>query len=381
MGDFQTRWEVTQQAKDWGEEAVAPLVALSETSQADVELQWFIAKLLGSLPYPSSILGLTQLLQRTEDEDVRCIAGQMLAGFGQSAIAPLQKLLLDSQKRSVAIAALAEMEHPEVVPLLIEVAQTGTVPERVTALAGLNKFQAPKIIPLLVHSLQDASAEVRQAAIAGLMTRGGDEYPLPALVERLIPLLEDSSLGVAIQASHVLGRLATDRCANGLTQRCCKPDVPIALQQALIQGLGQIRSMASLQGLCQIWSQLDLRQPQVERLMQAILNSIASVSGTTEPAAVAAQWLLEILPSPTLTTNITLRVHAVSALSRVANTTHIPEIVALLRDPDYRVRLHLIAALKQLDALQAQALIQKQAQGDSTPPELLEGLTIALQEW
>jgi HEAT repeat protein len=380
VGDFQARWEIVQQAKDWGEEAVAPLVALSEESQADVELQWFIAKLLGSLPYPGSIIALTHLLQYTEDEEVRFTAGRMLAGFDSSAIAPLQELLSDPQKRPAALCALSEIEHPEVVPLLIEAARTGPVPQQVTALHGLEKFQAPAIVPLLVENLQDVSAEVRQAAITGLMARGGEECSVAVLVEQIIPLLNDDSLAVAIQASHALGRLATEQCASVLAQHCCISDVPLALQQSLIRSLGQIHSMAALQGLCQIWSNLNFRQPGIECLIQAILASVANMSGTAERAA-AAQWLLELLRSPILANTAAIRVHAVSALGRVATATLLPEVVTLLRDPDHRVRLHIIAALKQLDALQARGLIQMQAQADLIAPELKEGLIIALREW
>jgi HEAT repeat protein len=379
VGDFQARWEIAKQAEDWDETAMPPLLDLLAQTDTDGELQWFIARILGSFQHPEAILALARLLEQAKDEDVSLMAAQMLAGFGTHAINQLKGPLANPHSRPTAIRALAQMEQPTVVPLLLEAAQSGPGELRALALDALDKFQTPAMVPLLLQGLRDPNPNVRRAAIANLAVRG-TEYPVDQMVVQLIPLLDDESLAVAEQVARALGRLATDQSAIALAQKCCNPEVSQTLQQTLIQCLGWICSSTAVKGLMQVWEWLEQQPSKPERLMQEVLTSISLTSGALEKTE-AAQWLLDLVRSPALFNWPHLRARAVLALGQVADPSMLLNFIDLLRDSDYTVQLHIIAALKRLDSTQALHLMQQQTQRGDLEPELAAGLAIALQEW
>ena len=373
MGDFQSRWDTAKQLEGCGEMIVSPLLNLLKASEADPELQWFIAKILASLRHPDAILALGQLLEHSKDEDVRLIAAQGLAEMGTDAIAQLSGALKDPTLQMTALRALTQMHRPEVVSLLLEVSQTGSAEARSLAFEALDQFIDPRISPVLLQGLTDGNPEVRQAVIASLAVRTQDNSTID-LVERLIPALNDADFGVVTQAAKALGRLGTDRGAIALTQKCSEPNLDPILQQTLIQALGWIGSAAALEGLMETWQKLAVQTPLPELLMQEILSSAASFSE-------AADWLLELVRSPILQQSPKLRARAMLSLGRIGSPALLPLLVERLEDPDYIVRLHVLAALKQIDAALAYPAIQQRMADDDITPQLAEGLAIALREW
>lgn len=372
MGDFQSRWDTAKQLEDCGEMIVSPLLNLLKVSDADPELQWFIAKILASLRHPDAIFALSQLLDHS-DEDVRTMAAQGLAKMGTEAIDQLSDALKDPTRQMTALRALTQMHRPEIVPLLLEVSQTGSAEARSLAFEALDQFIDPRISPVLLEGLTDVSAEVRQAAIASLAVRTQDHSTID-LVERLIPALNDADPGVVTQAAKALGRLGTDRGAIALTQKCSEPNLDPTLHQTLIQALGWIGSAAALRGLMETWQTLAQQTPLPELLMQEILSSAARFSE-------AAEWLLALVRSPILQQSPKLRANAMLSLGRVGSPVLLPLLVERLEDPDYIVRLHVVAALKQIDSELAHTAIQQRIADDNITPELAEGLAIALREW
>ncbi len=372
MGDFQSRWDIAKQLEDCGEGIVSPLLNLLKVSDADPELQWFIAKILVSLRHPDAILALSQLLDHS-DEDVRSMAAQGLAKMGTEAIEQLSSALKDPTRQMMALRALTQMHRPEVVPLLLEVSQTGSAEARSLAFEALDQFIDPRISPVLLEGLTDVSAEVRQAAIASLAVRTQDNSTID-LVERLIPALNDADLGVVTQAAKALGRLGTDRGAISLTQKCSEPNLDPTLHQTLIKALGWIGSAAALEGLMETWQTLAQQPPLPELLMQEILSSAARFSE-------AAEWLLGLVRSPILQQSPKLRANAMLSLGRIGSPALLPLLVERLEDSDYIVRLHVLAALKQIDSALAHTAIQQRIADHNITPELAEGLAIALREW
>lgn len=219
----------------------------------------------------------------------------------------------------------------------------------------------------------DDSPEVRKAAIASLAVRTQDNLKVD-LVERLIPALNDADRGVVAQAAKALGRLGTDRGAIALTQKCSEPNLDPTLHQTLIQALGWIGSAAALKGLMETWQTLVQQTPLPEHLMQEILSSAAGFSE-------AAEWLLRLVRSPLLQQSPQLRAKAMLSLGRIGSSTLLSPLIERLEDPDYVVRLHVLAALKQIDSELAHIAIQQRVADDHITPELAEGLAIALREW
>ncbi|NJM75542.1 MAG: HEAT repeat domain-containing protein [Acaryochloridaceae cyanobacterium RU_4_10] len=115
-------------------------------------------------------------------------------------------------------------------------------------------------------------------------------------------------------------------------------------------------------------------------LLQEVLASLSRIVDP-EVQLEAAERVLEFLRSPLLQGSVNLQANAVSCLGRLAKPSMIPEIVDLLANPNYRVRLHAIAALKQISTEEADREIQRRYQEQHIPPELAEGLAIALREW
>jgi HEAT repeat protein len=69
-GDFQERWEVAKVFPKLGAIAIAPLIEILEDEEADLELRWFAARILGGFNDPTVITTLVELLKTSEDEDL-----------------------------------------------------------------------------------------------------------------------------------------------------------------------------------------------------------------------------------------------------------------------------------------------------------------------
>jgi HEAT repeat protein len=372
-GDFQARWDTAKQLEEYGEVIMPPLLGLLQESEADAELQWFIAKILGGVNHPEAMFALGQLLECSEDEEVRSIAAQGLANLGPDAIALLSPCLKDPERQRMALQALVQIHRPEVVPLLLDLANADSAEVRMLVFEALDQFLDPRIVDVLLVGLNDASPEVRKTAIASLAVRTL-EYPAEDLVEYLIPCLEDADLGVAIQAAKALGRLGTDPGAIALIQKSREPNLAPILQKTLIQALGWIGSPLALEGLKTIWQKVSPQKPFPELILQEVLSSVPT---STE----SAEWVLELVQSNILRSSGTLRSRAMLTLGRIGSPVMLPLMIESLKDSDYTVRLHVVAALKQIDADLAYACIKQRLQDEKTPQQLAEGLAIALQEW
>ena len=64
-GDFQQRWEATKTLGRIGSAAIDPLVAILEDVEADPEVQWFVARILGQFDTEVVINALVNCLQQT----------------------------------------------------------------------------------------------------------------------------------------------------------------------------------------------------------------------------------------------------------------------------------------------------------------------------
>jgi HEAT repeat protein len=372
-GDFQSRWDAAKQLEASGEAILSPLLTLLQESNADVEIQWFGAKILGSLGHPDAICALGQLLEQSDDEDVRSIAAQGLAELGPDAIDCLASYLKDPQRQMVVLRALTKIHRPEVVPLLLELAQAESAEARSLVFEALDQFIDPRIMKALLIGLTDRSPDVRKTAIASLAVRT-QEYPPEDLVGHLIHCLEDTELSVVAQAAKALGRLGTDRGAIALIQKSGEPNLDPLLQKTFIQSLGWINSAVAQEGLIEIWEKLALKIPLPESLLQEILNSVISCAGS-------AEWVLGLVRLPLLQQSPTLRARAMLTLGRIGSTALLPVLTERLEDPDYMVRLHVVAALKQVDPNLAHAAIEQRLRDEDVSPQLAQGLVIALREW
>jgi HEAT repeat protein len=99
FGDFQQRWEATKILGRIGTPAIDPLIAILEDREADPEVQWFVARILGQFDTSVVIHALVSCLQRIhpaasdDHASVQKMIAVALGNLGQSAIVPLTRLL------------------------------------------------------------------------------------------------------------------------------------------------------------------------------------------------------------------------------------------------------------------------------------------------
>ncbi len=63
MGDFQQRWEITKVLTDLGNIAIPALIDILKDEDAEEELRWYAARILGEFRHPDVIAPLVELLE------------------------------------------------------------------------------------------------------------------------------------------------------------------------------------------------------------------------------------------------------------------------------------------------------------------------------
>ncbi|NJL03079.1 MAG: HEAT repeat domain-containing protein [Spirulinaceae cyanobacterium SM2_1_0] len=235
-GDFATRWQVGKLLPAFGPMAIAPLIAILEDEEADLEERWFAGRLLGEFRSPEAIAALVRVLQKKPAPDLAAIAAHALANQGTVAIAPLTRLLSDPATSSLAVHALAQIPDAGVVPPLLGVVTHDDPAVRSAAILALSNFRDEPLMPVLVAAAQDRATAVRRAAAIGLGRRA-----TPVSESELRPvfalLLKDLQMPVCEQAAIALGRLKTPSAIHLLAAELQSPLTPPPLQIAVIRAL------------------------------------------------------------------------------------------------------------------------------------------------
>jgi HEAT repeat protein len=354
-GDFHERWDAVKLISGWGDEAIAPLLSLLETD--DSELQWFIVRILGNLQNPIVLPTLVALIRENRAE-VSAMAAGVLSGFGEVAIAPLAALLDDAPMR-LAVQALAQIHHPDVIPLLLQ--RVEDVEVRSVVIEALGHFhQVPEIPPVLLAALRDPVAAVRRAAVVGL----GFQDCQADWVERLQPLLQDLNVEVAQQTAIALGRIGTPEAVAVLNQAL--PSAHPALEVEIIRAIARVGT--DLEGL----------RVYLQRAEGAGRQEAIAVLGRVEPEpaqARAAEILLELLAAQP---EARQKQAIAFSLGQLGRGEAVEAVIQLLADEQDSVKFHAIAALKQFPLVR-QRLVEMQ--GESLSPALRQGVAMALREW
>ncbi|HEY9640813.1 MAG TPA: HEAT repeat domain-containing protein [Coleofasciculaceae cyanobacterium] len=397
LGDFQSRWDTAKSIAGFGEAAIAPLVQLLQDEAAeDWELTWFIARILGNLGHPGAIEALVNLIKSTDHEEVAGMAATALSSLGVQAIAPLQTLLDQESTYRLALQALAQIRHPDIVPSLLEAVHHASPTLRVAAIEALKNFQQPEIAAVLLQALQDLDAQVRQAAVTALGLQAATNAQ--DLAERLTPLLWDFHPEVCRQTAIALGRIGTPTAVVGLFKVLQSPHTPVDLQAAAIRALAWVGSVEALDclHLCLERSPTaNSRQPGPQAAgSQAAADSpdflficqeIITVLGRVESAEAktqATQMLMQLLQSAHPIGQTVPGKQAIAhSLGQLGQLSALEPLIQLLADPTASVRFHVIAALKRLEPLTAHERLQALAAQNNLEDRLKQGVAIALQEW
>lgn len=375
-GDFQERWEVAKLFPSLGTEAIAPLIAILQDEDAEEELRWYAARILGEFDRPEAIAALVEVLKTSESEELSAMAAQALTGIGGAAIAALTELLAEEEWRLLAARSLAQIGTPEAIEPLLCVVKDASAQVRTTAVQAIGNFRDERAIPVLLEALRDTAASVRREAVTGLGLRAEwlDEKELVTL---LSDRLWDFNIEVCQQAAIALGRLGTEAAAAALFEVLRSPATPVPLQLEVARVLGWMETPSSVDYLQQI---LASQTPSLVLIKEIItvLGRLAQPAATARAAEMLARLLKSEQP---LLENAEVKSAIAHALGQLGDRRAIDALTQLLADADAGVRLHAIAALKQLAPVEARQKLEQLANSEQVTAPLKEGIAIALQEW
>ncbi|MEG4148268.1 HEAT repeat domain-containing protein [Microcoleus sp. Pol12B5] len=376
-GDFQDRWEISKVLPNLGNGAIAPLIAVLEDEDADTEPRWFAARILGKFDRPEVIQALVELVKNS-DEELSQIAAQTLGNFGPTAIESLATLLLQEDSRQFATAALAQIRRTETIPPLLSVVADSQVAVRAHAIDALSSFHDSRIPPILVAALKDPATAVRKEAVRALGVRAYLDAELD-LVNLLKPLLSDIRLEVCQQAAIAIGRVKTDAAAAALFELLRSPTTPIELQIETVRALSWMETATALAYLHQTL------MGQFTNINSTVCQEIVTVLGRVEKPelkAAAAEILIDLLKTnhPAVQEAVSKKSLALG-LGKLGDMRGLDALISMLGDTESSVRLHCMAALKQLGAAEARQKLESLVKQDNLEPRLKQGIAIALQEW
>ena len=374
FGDFHQRWDVAKLLPKLGKSAYTPLMEILADEDADEELRWFSVRILGNFNHPDVIAALVELLKTSASDEEKAMAAAALAEIGASAVAAITELLAESDTRLLAVRSLSYIRHSETIAPLLSVVRDPQIEVRAAAIEALSSFHDSRIPPVLLNALEDLGASVRREAAIGLSFRPDLREELD-LVNRLLPRLYDFNLDVCTAAAIALGRLGTDAAATGLFQVLHSSHTP-AVQIEIVRSLGRVGTENSLEYL----------RSSLDRLAsKTIWQEIVTVLGRIEQQQLkplAAEILIELLKSHhPATENANVKQAIAMSLGQLGEIIAIDRLIQLLADTDAAVRLHAIAALKQLAPETAYHKLEQMARDTDLTPELQQGVAIALQEW
>ncbi len=373
MGDFQQRWEITKVLVQLQDIAIPPLIEILDDAEIEEELRWYAARILGEFPHPDVIAALIEVLKADEDEELKAIAATALGQMGTIAITPLTTLLKESDTRILAVRSLGCIRQTEAITPLLSVVQDPQPAIRVAAIEALSNFHDQRVPPVLVKALDDIAATVRRAAVMGLGFRP-DLCSELNLVTKLQPRLYDFNLEVCCAAAVSLSRMNNNDAAKTLFQVLISSPTPIPLQLEIIRALGWMNASSSL---------VYLQQALNHNSSEIIWQEIATVLGRVQKP-LATEILLEMLQSKhpaTKVGSVSVKNAIALSLGQLNYPQAIEPLILLLADTDASVRLHAIAALKNLAGETAQQRLQELAKDTTLPLDIKQGIAIALAEW
>lgn len=372
-GDFHERWEIAKVFPKLGQDALAPMLEILEDEDAEAELRWYAARILGEFNHPDVIDALIELLKTSEHEELTAMAAAALGNLGSAAVADLTQLLAQEETRLLAVRSLSHIRRSETIIPLLSVVQDPQITVRTAAIEALSSFHDSRIPPVLLNALDDIAAPVRREAVTGLSFRSDLREELD-LVNRLLPRLYDFNLEVCVAAAIALGRLGTDTAAAALNQVLKSSNTPASLRLEIVRALGRVGTQSGLEHLRSALNQLK---------SVTLWQEIVTVLGRVEQPLTtrAAEILIEmLLGHPAIQHENVKQVIALS-LGQLGEMQALEPLIHLLATADTRVRLHAIAALKQLAPEVAYQQLEQLSTNEAITLDLKQGVAIALSEW
>ena len=338
--DFQHKWEIIKLLPLFGDEVIEPLCTLALDETIEVEVRWFICKVLGKFPHQGVILTLVKLLQQTTGSELITIAEKTLVEIGDRAVDALIDLLSQPKHRVLAVRALSYIRTSQTIAPLLEVS-TAEEPElRTIAIAALSSFHDARIPPVLIAALQDRASSVRKEAAIALGFRSDLCQELD-LITQLQPLLYDLDLEVCRQTAISLGRMKQTEATTALFDVLQADTTPVSLKSDLIKALAWSENALAISYLEQ---GLNNASELVVREIIVVLGRIT----TPELKPLATKVLTNFWQSNRQCSSAIKQTLATSLGQLRCNYAR-QVLEEIVEDSDRKVRLHALSALRKLE--------------------------------
>lgn len=356
-GDFQLRWDVGKLLPSFGDDALAGLLDLLADEALDAEMHWFVVRALGDFAPAVVAPALVQLIQTSPEPELRQAATNVLAQMGRSTMTMISGLLEQATTRPLAVQILAQMRHTDAIPMLLELSKDADVPTRSMAIDALSSFHSPQIAQVLQQALSDYASEVRLTAVQSVAFCWQD-LPDVEWLDYLQPLLRDIDLNVSRQAVLTIGRIGSRDAIKVLAETLRAPLTPELLAIDVIRSLCWMEQREALLELGQIWATTTLS----DTLRQVICQNLGRLEAPMLQVQAMEQLLRWLADDDCVQRSLDLRQAVVSALGLLGQPQAIAPLLAELATAPPRLRLHLVAALKQINGPEAQAQLHPVAQ-------------------
>lgn len=340
-GDFQQRWEIAKIFPLLGKQVVNLLIAIVEDEEVELELRWFVCRILGEFQEQTVIFALIDLIEQTEEEELAIAAAQSLAQLGTAAIEALSSLLAKPEYRLLAVRSLAHIRRRETITLLLQVVSDRQPEIRATAIEALGSFHDERIPPILIAALTDTASAVRKQAVIALGLRGDlcDELDL---VNHLQPLLYDLDLEICRQSAIALGRTGSARAATVLFEVLQSSVTPTSFKLDLVRVLSWIETERALDYLARA---LTTENEPICQEIITVLGRVVEPSLKTKATRILIDFFdldSDKQKQPQLKQVLAL------ALGELGKSQAASTLDLLAGDREKGVRLHAIAALQKL---------------------------------
>jgi HEAT repeat protein len=415
-GDFPSKWDHARQfAKQfahWGDRPIPYLIhhlhsSAQNHAQNQAENQWFLIRTLGQFQHPSVVEALANFLISTPDEALQIEATKALTRLGSSAIATLTTLITSpaTETRKLAAATLAKIRRSAVIDPLLSVVNDPDEHIRGIAIEALGSFHDPRITPVLLSALQDETAIAIEATRT--LGRRCDLLATTDVIARLQGVLLGQEAKLARESAIALGRLGAhsdgEQAIEALGKFLTQP-APTEVKIAAARALGWLDSPTATLYLATAFEcPFPLVMPEVRLEIARSLGQTQSAPLQLTAAKPLVRWLQDQVaqqaqqlpdqpanyqtnqpPNPEV---FALKQTILSALARLAPLTSLnplntlDSLIPLLGDPDARIRMHALNALKQIDPSLGQAKVADYLLTEALSPALKAQIADSLSAW
>ena len=385
-GDFNARWSASKALKSMGDIAHPSLIEIVESQPQDTDLLGFIADILGHRPSPDAILALVHLLKHCDDDDVRETVILTLAKQGPDCIQELLAYLNHPHLQGTVLKALIQMNHPAAIEGFLSCIDHHDAEIRAQAFEGVGQFHQAAIAPVLIQGLQDTHAKVRGICVKALGLREQSDVN-ESLITAISPRLYDLNETVCHLTAKTLGRLTHPLAFEHLWHCLIEQSQPSTMTVVLIQALGWAGHSQGVDYLLRLLKMIvsqespAFQQPWPSAVVLELIQTLTNLYDPQHSIAVERELIPLLTSKVTPFETIQVKQALTMAIAQLGQDHSIPHLISVLSIEDHRLRLHVIAALKQLNRDLSYKHLVAAAQDLTLDPTLTTGIAIALKEW